>query len=274
MQEAKERDPGKDHDTESNLDYFYARYYSETLGRFMTPDWAAAPAAVPYAAYGDPQSLNLYAYVQNNPLTGIDATGHVAQPPTYPYPGQEEMEEIADGPSTTNPDGVIPGSQSGSGSGPGANSPPPSAPGDCKAANCAAQQQGVRVTYDKGVPAMTPETAEYVIGVLNAAGVKSATISATTNGKHAPHSWHYKGKAVDIHVVNGVRVIYYNSNSSLRAAVNAIQDAANDKSNGIAHENYGPAGLFRDGRQINNPALQRQHENHIHLTVPDPWGDQ
>ena len=38
---------GKDHDTESNLDYFYARYYSETLGRFMTPDWAAAPAAVP-----------------------------------------------------------------------------------------------------------------------------------------------------------------------------------------------------------------------------------
>lgn len=68
---------GKDHDAESGLDYFYARYYSETLGRFMTPDWAAAPAAVPYAAYGDPQSLNLYAYVQNNPLTGIDADGHV-----------------------------------------------------------------------------------------------------------------------------------------------------------------------------------------------------
>ncbi len=67
---------GKDHDTESGLDYFYARYYSETLGRFMTPDWAAAPAAVPYAAYGDPQSLNLYAYVQDNPLIGIDATGH------------------------------------------------------------------------------------------------------------------------------------------------------------------------------------------------------
>lgn len=67
---------GKDHDTESNLDYFYARYYSETLGRFMTPDWAAAPAAVPYADYGDPQSLNLYAYVLNNPLTGIDETGH------------------------------------------------------------------------------------------------------------------------------------------------------------------------------------------------------
>jgi RHS repeat-associated protein len=71
---------GKDHDTESGLDYFYARYYSETLGRFMTPDWAAAPAAVPYAAYGDPQSLNLYAYVNNNPLTGIDADGHCGGP--------------------------------------------------------------------------------------------------------------------------------------------------------------------------------------------------
>ncbi len=70
---------GKDHDTESGLDYFYARYYSETLGRFMTPDWAAAPAAVPYANYGDPQSLNLYAYVENSPVTGIDADGHCGQ---------------------------------------------------------------------------------------------------------------------------------------------------------------------------------------------------
>jgi hypothetical protein len=42
----------------------------------MQPDWAAAPTAVPYAHYGNPQSLNLYAYVENNPTTTGDPDGH------------------------------------------------------------------------------------------------------------------------------------------------------------------------------------------------------
>ena len=40
---------GKERDTESNLDEFGARYYASTMGRFMTPDWAAKPISVPYA---------------------------------------------------------------------------------------------------------------------------------------------------------------------------------------------------------------------------------
>lgn len=68
---------GKDRDAETGLDYFGARYYSSNFGRFMTPDWAAAPTDVPYAQFGDPQSLNLYGYVNNNPNTGIDGDGHV-----------------------------------------------------------------------------------------------------------------------------------------------------------------------------------------------------
>jgi RHS repeat-associated protein len=67
---------GKRRDTESQLDYFGARYYSNMLGRWATPDWAAKPAAVPYAVLGDPQSLNLYTYVRNIPTTGIDPDGH------------------------------------------------------------------------------------------------------------------------------------------------------------------------------------------------------
>jgi hypothetical protein len=43
----------------------------------MTPDWAAKPITVPYAKFGDPQSLNLYAYVENSPINRIDADGHV-----------------------------------------------------------------------------------------------------------------------------------------------------------------------------------------------------
>ncbi len=67
---------GKERDPESGLDNFGARYDTSNLGRFMTPDWAAKPIAVPYAHYGNPQSLNLYSYVQNNPTTLGDPDGH------------------------------------------------------------------------------------------------------------------------------------------------------------------------------------------------------
>jgi RHS repeat-associated protein len=67
---------GKERDTESGNDYFMARYYSSAMGRFMSPDWSAKVAPVPYAKLDDPQSLNLYAYVRNNPLSRVDVDGH------------------------------------------------------------------------------------------------------------------------------------------------------------------------------------------------------
>jgi RHS repeat-associated protein len=67
---------GKERDAESGLDMFGARYYGSSLGRFMTPDWAAKPISVPYADFGNPQSLNLYSYVSNNPLSRADLDGH------------------------------------------------------------------------------------------------------------------------------------------------------------------------------------------------------
>ena len=51
-------------------------YFPSSVGRFMSPDWAAKASPVPYATFGDPQSLNLYAYMQNNPLVGADPDGH------------------------------------------------------------------------------------------------------------------------------------------------------------------------------------------------------
>ena len=67
---------GKERDTESGLDYFGARHFNSSLGRFMIPDWAAKATAVPYADFGDPQSLNLYGYVRSNPLSQVDSDGH------------------------------------------------------------------------------------------------------------------------------------------------------------------------------------------------------
>jgi RHS repeat-associated protein len=81
---------GKERDTESGLDYFGARYYANVTGRFMSPDWAARPTSVPYAEFGDPQSLNLYSYVRNSPIVRVDADGHrdqIMHAPENPWHG-------------------------------------------------------------------------------------------------------------------------------------------------------------------------------------------
>jgi RHS repeat-associated protein len=67
---------GKERDQESGNDYFGARYYASTMGRWLSPDWSAKVEPVPYSKLDDPQTLNLYAYVTNNPLTRADADGH------------------------------------------------------------------------------------------------------------------------------------------------------------------------------------------------------
>ena len=62
---------GKERDTESGLDNFGARYDASSLGRFMTPD----PLYLEFHRLVDPQQLNLYSYVRNNPLSLTDPTG-------------------------------------------------------------------------------------------------------------------------------------------------------------------------------------------------------
>ena len=67
---------GKERDTESGNDYFGARYYASSMGRWLSPDWSAKYEPVPYAKLDNPQSLNLYGYVLNNPLSHADPDGH------------------------------------------------------------------------------------------------------------------------------------------------------------------------------------------------------
>jgi RHS repeat-associated protein len=67
---------GKERDSETGLDYFGARYYSNGLGRFITPDWSATPVPVPYADLEDPQTLCQYCYVRGLPTVRADLDGH------------------------------------------------------------------------------------------------------------------------------------------------------------------------------------------------------
>lgn len=60
----------KERDNETGLDYFGARYYSSTQGRFTSVDPENAGANP-----SDPQSWNGYAYARNNPLVYTDPEG-------------------------------------------------------------------------------------------------------------------------------------------------------------------------------------------------------
>jgi RHS repeat-associated protein len=66
----------KERDVETGNDYMFARYYNSNTGRFLSPDWSAKEEPIPYAKLDDPQSLNLYSYVRNNPLSRTDPNGH------------------------------------------------------------------------------------------------------------------------------------------------------------------------------------------------------
>ncbi|HTQ55322.1 MAG TPA: RHS repeat-associated core domain-containing protein [Bryobacteraceae bacterium] len=72
----KERDAETASSAMQANDYFGARYYAPSEGRFTSPDWSALPQPVPYAKLTDPQTLNLYGYVRNNPLAMTDPDGH------------------------------------------------------------------------------------------------------------------------------------------------------------------------------------------------------
>ena len=61
----------KERDNETGLDYFGARYYSSTQGRFTGAD----PIFMSKRRLLDPQQLNLFTYTRNNPLKYIDPDG-------------------------------------------------------------------------------------------------------------------------------------------------------------------------------------------------------
>jgi RHS repeat-associated protein len=63
---------GYERDGETGLHYAHARYYANAQGRFISPDSFGGSA-------NNPQSLNLYSYVRDNPLRYVDPTGRIAE---------------------------------------------------------------------------------------------------------------------------------------------------------------------------------------------------
>ena len=69
---------GKERDAETGNDDFGARYYSYRFGRWLSADWSNVPAPVPYANLTNPQTLNLYSMVADDPESFADLDGHTA----------------------------------------------------------------------------------------------------------------------------------------------------------------------------------------------------
>jgi RHS repeat-associated protein len=118
LERIRSRYTGKERDTESGNDYFEARYFGSSMGRFLSPD-----GPFDGSSPDDPQSWNLYSYVQNNPLIGVDPDGHdcVLQTRTdanhetvSSTPGNCDNVSVKDGQSATYVNGNVTGWQAGS----------------------------------------------------------------------------------------------------------------------------------------------------------------
>jgi RHS repeat-associated protein len=69
--DVRQKFTGKERDDETGLDYFNARYYASTQGRFLSID----PIPVTKENFVNPQRWNSYAYVNNNPIAVADPNG-------------------------------------------------------------------------------------------------------------------------------------------------------------------------------------------------------
>jgi RHS repeat-associated protein len=93
---------GKEYDSESGAEYFDARHYTSTMGRFVQPDpgWIMAVNAA------NPQSLNMYSYALNNPLKFIDPSGMILCDYGPSDNGGEDFEDADDEKECNNNEGT------------------------------------------------------------------------------------------------------------------------------------------------------------------------
>ncbi len=179
---------GKERDSESGNDDFGARYYSWRFGRWLSADWSSVPVAVPYANLTNPQTLNLYAMVADDPESFADLVGHYIMAPSdapeTPLTQLNKQVEAKD------------------------SSPQPSdsSSNSAQAQNQQQSNSSNDPNYKKGVPPATGDLKKVLQCTQSCVG-KQLTVTSTNeplpNGKHGPDTPHGKGEAADLRVNKG-----------------------------------------------------------------------
>src|SRR2546423_12493613 len=77
LDNVRQKFTGYEHDAETGLEFAQARYYSSSGGRFTSPDPLSGSMSLT-----DPQSLNRYSYVSNNPVNSTDHSGMIGGAPS------------------------------------------------------------------------------------------------------------------------------------------------------------------------------------------------
>jgi hypothetical protein len=101
-------------------------------------------------------------------------------------------------------------------------------------------------------------------------------IAAASNAGQQKHecmgTGHELGEAVDIDALNDKPVSLYGKDPEVTKMVEKTQDIFNHPENGGPPplENYGPAGLYRNGKRFNDKKMQENHSDHIHIRIVSP----
>jgi len=231
---------GKERDTETNNDDFGARYYSSRLGRWMSADWSAVPAPVPYANQTNPQTLNLYAMVNDNPESFADLSGHDPENPSTGAPASAcqgtECDKLGAGQATSTTACV--------------SAPVVSGPLPCTTTSGAQQVSSDQQKLENEATARNTTT----VGFLNSQSVTSKDGSTTTTTNTITNvTFSETGKVVGA-TQSTITEVYDNTKQSLSSVKTTDPTSISEK------QAVGTVGTraFNDARESALPSLATQ----------------
>lgn len=105
--------------------------------------------------------------------------------------------------------------------------------------------------YVQGAKPPGQTTAQLLAKLLFSRGYN---VTSARDGRHAPNSYHYAG--------GGSALDFGNSANSMSALWKILFPMR-----GLFAELFGPAGLYKNGKGFNSPALQSSHNDHIHVAT-------
>jgi len=206
---------GKERDTETGNDDFGARYYTWRFGRWLSADWSSVPVPVPYANLTNPQTLNLYSMVSDDPESFADLDGHQ---------GQDQF-------AKTQADGTpCPGAANSTGCGAQPQAAAQQQNTDQGQQNQQQTSSQGKVNYKPGIPPAEGKLEQVVKCTQNCTG-KDLTVTSTNetvkghSDIHQPDTPHGRGEAADIRLPGGKADV----GKALQCAANCGAKAAFDE---------------------------------------------